>query len=87
MESEKLRILIEALRREIIASNNSKSDSALALLGKLESELGLAAPDYNPIENSIGDSALEMETLFAAKHPTSERILREIIDALNKMGI
>jgi uncharacterized protein involved in exopolysaccharide biosynthesis len=38
-------------------------------------------------EDSIRDSARELESRFAASHPTAERLAREIADLLTKMGI
>jgi hypothetical protein len=37
--------------------------------------------------NSLSDRARELETRFAADHPTLERIARELADAIGKMGI
>jgi hypothetical protein len=36
---------------------------------------------------SLSDRARELETRFAADHPTLERIARELADAIGKMGI
>lgn len=36
---------------------------------------------------SLSDRARELETQFAAKHPTLERIARELADAIGKMGV
>lgn len=37
--------------------------------------------------DSLSDRARELETRFAADHPTLERIARELADAIGKMGI
>jgi hypothetical protein len=36
---------------------------------------------------SLLDRARELETRFAAQHPTLERIARDLADALAKMGV
>jgi chromosome segregation ATPase len=35
----------------------------------------------------LQDRAKELESRFAALHPTLERIARELVDAISKMGI
>jgi hypothetical protein len=37
--------------------------------------------------DSLRDRARELETRFAAEHPTFERIARELADTLAKMGV
>jgi hypothetical protein len=36
---------------------------------------------------SILDRATALETQFAARHPVAEQVLREIVEALGKMGV
>ncbi len=36
---------------------------------------------------SLMDRATALETRFAARHPVAERVLREIVEALGKMGV
>ena len=36
---------------------------------------------------SIMDRATALETRFAARHPVAEQVLREIVEALGKMGV
>ena len=36
---------------------------------------------------SLRDRARELETRFAAEHPTLERIARDLADTLGKMGV
>jgi hypothetical protein len=38
-------------------------------------------------EESIFDQLLELETDFAANHPTLEKLTRDVIDKLSLMGI
>lgn len=37
--------------------------------------------------DSLWDRARELETQFAAEHPTLERIARDLADAIGKMGV
>lgn len=36
---------------------------------------------------SLIDRAAALETRFAARHPVAERVLREVVEALGKMGV
>lgn len=61
----------------------------LALVHELDDEIhrlteaGAAHDDYE----GVVDQAKSMQARFAAEHPVAERFLREIIDALAKVGI
>jgi hypothetical protein len=46
-------------------------------------EAGAPPDDYE----GVVDQAKSMQARFAAEHPVAERFLREIIDALAKVGI
>jgi hypothetical protein len=54
------------------------------LLSKLNDDLDEIAPGS---DDTLSDSARELESRFAATHPVAERITREIADLLAKMGI
>jgi DNA-directed RNA polymerase subunit L len=70
--------------------NTDKVDAeTLALVHELDEEIhrlteaGAAAEDYD----NVLDQAKSIETRFAVEHPVAERFLREIIDALARVGI
>lgn len=46
----------------------------------------LASSEHSDVE-SLRDRARELETRFAAEHPTLERIARDLADTLGKMGV
>jgi hypothetical protein len=54
-------------------------DTDIQRLLKSEST-GLPAP-------SLAGRAAELETRFATDHPRAERVLREIVEALERMGV
>lgn len=75
-----------------------RSERTQQLIAELNKELG-AAESLNPETRELlrrlnedvdADSALDraqqLESQFAAKHPVAERIARELVDALTKMG-
>ena len=64
-------------------------EETLALVRELDEEihrLTQAGAQVDDVEGVL-DQAKSMETRFAVDHPVAERFLREIIDALSRVGI
>jgi len=64
-------------------------EETLALVQELDQEihrLTQAGAQIDDVEGML-DQAKSMETRFAVDHPVAERFLREIIDALSRVGI
>jgi phosphate uptake regulator len=64
-------------------------EETLALVRELDEEihrLTEAGAHVDDVEGVL-DQAKSMETRFAVDHPVAERFLREIIDALSRVGI
>ncbi len=64
-------------------------EETLALVRELDEEihrLTEAGAQVDDVEGVL-DQAKSMETRFAVDHPVAERFLREIIDALSRVGI
>jgi hypothetical protein len=55
-------------------------------MGKLDDEVHGALENDADV-NALVDRAKELEAEFATKHPAAERFMREVIDALVRMGI
>jgi phage terminase Nu1 subunit (DNA packaging protein) len=88
MSDQQLKDLLTRLHKEL--ENTDKVDSeTLELVRELDSEINRLVDsdsDSNEFEN-VMDRAKSVETRFAVDHPAAERFLREIIDALAKVGI
>lgn len=88
MSQNDLKDLLNRLN-ETLESTERVDEETLALVRELDEEIhrlteaGAAPDDY---ENVL-DQAKSMETRFAVDHPVAERFLREIIDALSRVGI
>lgn len=86
MSNEKIRTLINQLHDELTSTELDSSTQQLlkefsaATEAQFETEL-------RTDDESLVDTAKELETLFAVEHPVAERVMREIIEALAKMGI
>ena len=83
MNSKRIRTLLAELNRELKSTGEIDAETR-KLLSKLNDDLGEIAPGS---DDSLSDSARQLESRFAATHPVAERITREIADLLAKMGI
>ena len=83
MSSERIRKLLVELDREL-KSTGDIDEETRELLSKLNDDLDVIAAGS---QDTLSDSARELESRFAATHPIAERITREIADLLAKMGI
>jgi hypothetical protein len=83
LSSERIRKLLVELDREL-KSTGDIDEETRELLSKLNDDLDVIAAGS---QDTLSDSARELESRFAATHPIAERITREIADLLAKMGI
>ena len=83
MNSKRIRALLAELDKEL-KSTGEIDDETRELLSKLNDDLDEIAPGT---DDTLSDSARQLESRFAATHPVAERITREIADLLAKMGI
>ncbi len=83
MSSERIRKLLVELDKEL-KSTGDIDEETRELLSKLNDDLDVIAAGS---QDTLSDSARELESRFAATHPIAERITREIADLLAKMGI
>ena len=83
MSSERIRTLLAELDKELKSTGEIDAETR-GLLSQLNDDLDEIAPGS---EDSLSDSARELESRFAAEHPIAARITREIADLLAKMGI
>ena len=83
MSNKRLTRLLAELNREL--ENRDELDAKTReLLEKLDEDIErlTGVGDASPLER-----ARQLESRFATEHPVAERIVREIADALSKMGI
>jgi len=83
LNSKRIRTLLAELNRELKSTGEIDAETR-KLLSKLNDDLDELAPGS---DDTLSDSARELESRFAATHPVAERITREIADLLAKMGI
>ena len=84
MSNERIKKLLAQLREEL--ESTDVDDDLQKLMGELDDEIhGVIENDADV--NALVDRAKELEAEFATRHPAAERFMREVIDALVRMGI
>ncbi len=87
MSNTEIRELLAKLQEEI--QKTELDDETRSMVKELDSDIhGLLDTQGDRTEaESVVEKARELETNFAADHPTIERFMREVIDVLVRMGI
>ena len=88
MNEKNLKELLSNLH-EVLEKTDEVDSETLELVRNLDEEINRLVDPESPEDDydSVVDQAKAVETRFAVEYPVAERILREIIDALSKVGI
>jgi hypothetical protein len=88
MAEKSLRELLSELHAELEGTERVDPDT-LELVRELDEEINRLVDTDSADEDLDGviERAQAVETRFAVDHPVAERFLREIIDALARVGI
>jgi hypothetical protein len=87
MSQNTIKNLLDKLKSEIeITEVDSESRK---MLHRLESDIHIWLNETSEerMSTTMMETAEMLETQFASEHPTAEGLVREIIDALARMGI
>jgi tryptophan 2,3-dioxygenase len=84
MSKERIKELLAQLRAEI--RQTDVDDELQNLISQLDDDIHAAIENDEDV-NAVVDRAKELEAGFATSYPTAERVMREVIDALVRMGI
>ena len=92
MPHRQLPILIDKLKTEIRNLENNNDAEIKNLVSELENTLTALLDKIDQhkgseLEESPLNAALAIEAHFSSHHPVAAKLVREIIDTLNKMGI
>jgi hypothetical protein len=82
---DKIKFLLEELNQELALADNLDEDT-LELARQLEREMEQLIERSEPVAAGL-ENAVALEARFAATHPVAERIMRELIAVLGRMGI
>ena len=84
MSKERIKELLAELREEIRKTDdNEELDN---LVGDIDREID-GVTDENADIDAILEQVKKVEANFATTHPTAERVVREVMDLLVRMGI
>ena len=85
MSSERVRELLKQLRREL--DTTDVDPETLSLVRELDGDIQeLLDSTENPVD-VLMQRAKAVEVRFAVNHRVAERILREIVETLARMGV
>jgi hypothetical protein len=87
MSNTQIRELLARLQKEM--QGTELDDDTRSMVRDLDAEIHelLEAGEESAATDVVVEKARELESSFATEHPTIERFLREVIDALVRMGI
>lgn len=87
MSNEKIRELLAKLHEEV--QQTQLDAGARESLQALDSDIHqlLDSGTAEPTAASVVEQAKLLEARFAVDHPTAERVMREVIDMLAKIGV
>jgi copper chaperone CopZ len=87
MSEQRIKELINELIKEL-ESIDGVAEEAVSVARQLEGKIDdLVNPEVDTSENTILDDAIALEASFAASHPVAEKLIRELINTLSRIGI
>lgn len=73
--------------QQALAEGGAVDDETLALVKKLDKEINAFIASAEDVNSPELDDAIALEARFAVNHPVAERLIRELIDSLGRIGI
>ena len=86
MTQDRIKQLLQELHSEL-ASAERLDDETLALARQLDEEIEQIIESSGQVFTPELESAIALEARFAATHPVAERIMRELIATLGRIGV
>jgi proline dehydrogenase len=86
MNQEKIKALLQELQQELSGPAQVDADT-LALVKQLDSDIEQWLAAAEDVNSPLMEDAIALEARFAANHPVAERLIREVIDTLGRIGI
>ena len=87
MSEQRIKELINELIKEL-ESTDGVAEEAVSVARQLEGKIDdLVNPEVDTSESTILDDAIALEASFAASHSVAEKLIRELINTLSRIGI
>lgn len=85
VSQERVKALLSELKAEL-AATDSLDEETLELARRLDQDMDMLIDRSEPRVPEL-ENAIALEARFAANHPVAERIVRELVAVLGRMGI
>jgi hypothetical protein len=87
VSEKRIRELLQELAQEVKETPGIDGE-VLGLVKQLETGVqDMIDPVLSTEDNTVLDDAIALEALFATNHPVMEKIIRELVNTLSKIGI
>ncbi len=87
MGDQRIKELMSELLSEL-QETEGVAENTITNARKLDADIqDLTNPDVDTSDYTVLDDAIALEASFAATHPMAEKIIREMINTLSKIGI
>lgn len=87
MNEERVKLLLKELLAEI-EKGEEQDEELLASAQRLEEDVdALLNPDVDSTDNTVMDDMIALEARFASNYPVAEKIIRELVNSLSRIGI
>ncbi len=86
LDQDKVRSLLAQLQKELKSGEKLDAET-LELAKKLDKNVDSLIESAEDNNAPVMDDAIALEARFAANHPVAERLVRELIDTLGRIGI
>ena len=86
MSQERVRLLLSELQQEL-ERTEQVDEETLELVRKLDKDIDALIDEAEQRNSPVMDDAIALEARFATEHPVAEKLLRELIDNLARIGI
>lgn len=73
--------------RQALAEGGAVDEETLEMAKKLDKEISAFIASAEDVNSPVLEDAIALEARFAANHPVAERVIRELIDSLGRIGI
>ncbi len=86
MAQDKIKLLLSQLQEEL-SKTEEVDEETFALVKRLDQNIDELIESTEQQNSPLLDDAIALEARFAANHPVAEKLLRELIDSLSRIGI
>lgn len=71
----------------ILSKTDDIDEETMLLVKKLDKDIDTFIESKEDVNSPLLDDAIALEARFSVTHPVTERIFRELIETLGRMGI